>query len=260
MRSILVHADRGPGLASRLETSLSLARETDGHVTVLVDTPVARYVAMDPVGGSFVASDALNQALADDDANARAIEERLASQDVPFNVLRSESEPVEALAEAARLADVVVLSRSSGLVGELALVSRTPVLALSDDGPVPFPLSRACVAWDGGNEAATALRSSVPLLAACDSVTVLSVREKTGGFPGTEAMRYLSRHGVNAELTELTRSGSTEETLAAAVAQAGGQLLVMGAYGKNRMREWLFGGVTQYFLKNDEGPALLMAH
>ena len=122
MRSILVHADRGAGMTARLETALSLARTTGGHVTVLIDTPVTRYVAMDPMGGSFVASDALKQALADDDANAAKIEAHLKNEDVPFDLVRSEAEPVEALAKAARLADIVVLSRSSGLAGELALV------------------------------------------------------------------------------------------------------------------------------------------
>lgn len=260
MRSILVYADRGPGMAARLDTALSLARATAGHVSVLVDTPVTRFVAMDPMGGSFVASDALKQALADDDANAEEIAAHLKAGDVPFDVIRSEAEPVDALATAARLADLVVLSRSGGLAGELALVSRTPVLALTDDRALTFPLAKASVAWDGGDEAALALRNAIPLLAACGSVDVMTVLEKPGGFPATDALRYLSRHGVTAELKELTRRGSTEETLAAAVAQAGAQLLVMGAYGHSRMREFLFGGVTQYFLEEAKGPALLMAH
>jgi len=260
MRSILVYADRGAGMTARLDTALSLARVTGGHVTVLVDTPVARYVAMDPMGGSYVASDALKQALADDDANAAALEEHLQRGDVPFDVVRSEAEPVEALARAARLADMVVVSRSSGLAGEVALVSRAPVLVLTDDSPISFPLSSACIAWDGGDEAALALRNAVPLLAGCGSVQVLTVKEKPGGFPATEALRYLSRHGITADLEELTRRGSTEETLAAGVSRAGGQLLVMGAYGHSRVREFLFGGVTRHFLENSQTPALFLAH
>ncbi len=260
MRSILVHADRSPAMPARLETALSLARLDRGHVSVLVDTPIARYVAMDPMGGSYVASDALKQALAEDDAQAAEIEARLAGGDVPFDIIRSEDEPVEALAAAARLADVVVLSRAGGLAGELALASRTPVLVVADDGPLATPVARACVAWDGGDEAALALRNAAPLLRGCEAVSVLTVAEKPGGFPPTEALRYLSRHGVKAELVELPRTGSTEETLAAAVARAGADLLVMGAFGHSRMREYLFGGVTRYFLEESAGPALLLSH
>lgn len=260
MRSILVYADRGPSMRARLETGLSLARANGGHVTVLVDTPVTRYVAMDPMGGSYVASDALKKALADDDANAEAIEAQLTGQDVPFDLVRSEDEPVAALAAAARLADVVVVSRSSGIAGELALSARTPVLVLPDQGELALPLKSACIAWDGGNEAALALRSAVPLLVGCPEVHVLTVIEKPGGFPPTDADSYLSRHGIKTELSDLVRKGSTEETLAAAVAQRGAQLLVMGAYGKSRMREFLFGGVTRFFLEESANPALLLAH
>ena len=202
----------------------------------------------------------MKEALADDDAHGKAIEQQLASQDVSFDVLRSESEPLDALAAASKLADVVILSRSSALAGELALSVHTPVLVLPDLGELKLPLACACIAWDGGNESAMALRSAVPLLAGCAAVHVLTVKEKPGGFPATDAVRYLSRHGVSAELSEISRSGSTEETLAGEVARLGGELLVMGAYGKSRMREYLFGGVTRYFLEESAKPALLLAH
>ncbi len=260
MRSILVYADRGESSSAALEAGLSLARAAGGHLSVLVDTPVQSYVAMDPLGGSYFAADALNQALAADDARAKAIEAGLARQDVPFDVRHSDASPVDALAAAARLADLVVVSRSSGLAGELALTARTPVLVLSDRGEGKLPPEVACIAWDGGNEAALALRSSVPLLAGCRSVHVVTVSEKTGGFPATGAMNYLSRHGIKAELVELVRDGSTAETLAAAVDRAGAALLVMGAYGRSRMREYLFGGVTRHFLEAAQSPALLLAH
>lgn len=260
MRSILVNADRRPGSDARLETAVSLARASDGHVTVLVDTPVARYISMDPMGGSYVASDALKQAMADDDTNAEQIQARLSREDVSFDIIRSEAEPVEALAKACRLADVVVVSRSTGLAGELALLSRTPILTLSDDVPLSVPVGTACIAWDGGDEAALALRSAVPLLVDCANVELLTVAEKPGGFPTTEAVRYLSRHGIKPDLRDLERKGSTEETLERAVAQAGAELLVMGAYGHSRVREYLFGGVTRFFLEDAKGPALLLAH
>ena len=89
---------------------------------------------------------------------------------------------------------------------------------------------------------------------------MITVQEKARGFPATDALRYLSRHGIKAELQELARTGSTEETISAAVARLQGQLLVMGAYGHSRMREYLFGGVTRYFLNDCPAPALLLAH
>jgi nucleotide-binding universal stress UspA family protein len=214
---------------------------------------------MDPMGGSYVASDALKQAMTDDDTNAAELEARLQREDVPFDVIRSEAEPVDALGRAARLADVVILSRSGGLSGDVAMLSRTPVLALPDDKPMSVPLCKACIAWDGGDEAAMALRAAISLLATCDKVEVVAVADHPGNFPPTQALRYLSRHGVTAELNEVTRRGSIEETLAVAAANA--DVLVMGAYGHSRVREFLFGGVTRFFLEEMENsPPLFMAH
>lgn len=260
MRSILVYADRGPSMPSRLETALSLARTTGGHLTVLVDTPIQRYISMDPMGGSYVATDALNQALAEDDAQAETIAGRLEVQDVPFDVVHTEIEPVDALASASRLADVVVLSRSSAMAGDLAMITHTPILVLPDETELTLPLNCAAIAWDGGDEAALALRSCIPLLKGCQNVNVVTVKEKPGGFPPIDALAYLSRHGIKAELHELARNGSTEETLAAAASKLQCQLLVMGAFGHSRMREYFFGGVTRYFLDDCPHPALLLAH
>lgn len=260
MRSILVNADRKPGNDARIDTALDLARDFNGHVTVLVDTPVSRYIAMDPMGGSYLISDALERARQDDDAAAATIEARMARDDVPFDVLRSEDDPVSALCNAGRLADLVIVSRSSGLAGEVAITSRTPVLALPDNRALAVPVRRACIAWDGGEQAAAALRAAVPLLKSCQIVKVVAISEKPGGFPATDALRYLSRHGIHAELEEHERRNTTEETLATAVARAHAELLVMGAYGKSRMREFLFGGVTAYFLNEADAPALLLAH
>lgn len=259
MRSILVHAYRGDAMSARLETGLSLARMLDGHVTLLVDTPVSRFVAMDPMGGSYLAADALKQALAEDDQQAAAIAEKLGNNDVPFDVVRSEAEPIDALAAAARLADVVVTSRAQHLVGDLAVNLRTPVLVTEDEAALSFPLTSACIAWDGGEQSALAMRSAAPLLKDCGAVHVLTV-EGGDAFPATDALRYLSRHGVKAELHEVARVATIEESLAMACARLNGQLLVMGAYGHSRMREFLFGGVTRYFVENCERPALFLAH
>ena len=260
MRSILVFADRSAASPARLETALSLARMTDGHVSVLIDTPVARFMSMDAMGGSYIAADAIAEALSRDDAYAEEVVAHLRREDVPFDVVRCEDEPVDALVQAALLADVIILSRECEFAGDVAVSSNTPVLLVPEDRPLTLPLDRVCVGWDGGEEAAGAIRLAAPLLARCGEVHVLAVREKAGGFPATDALRYLSRHGVKAELHEMERVGSIEETLAAGVARVQGDLLVMGAYGHSRLREYLFGGVTRYFLGTGAGPALLLAH
>jgi len=40
----------------------------------------------------------------------------------------------------------------------------------------------------------------------------------------------------------------------------GVDLLVAGAYGHSRLREFVFGGVTRTLLAATDGPAMLLAH
>jgi nucleotide-binding universal stress UspA family protein len=260
MKSILLSADRPAGFEARLETALSLARSTGGHISALVNMPVAAHVVMDPMGGTYFAGEAFDRLRDDRDQRGKAIEARLAREDVPFDVISTEGDPVESLAGAARFADVVVVSHGDGLAGDLALTATVPVLRVADDTALSFPVGKACIAWNGSEEAAFALRSAVPLLIGCAGVELIAVIDHSGGFPATEALRYLSRHGICADLQEIERRGSTEETLAVAVGRSGASLLVMGAFGKSRMREFLFGGVTAHFLENAGPIALFMAH
>ena len=259
MRSILVLADRGAASKARLETALNLARASGGHLTVMVDTPVARFMSMDAMGSAYLAADAIRDALARDDAFADDLAQHLRREDVPFDIVRCEDEPVEALCAAARLADVIVLSRGQDCAGQVAVSAKTPVLLVPESRIMTMPVASACIGWDGGEEAAAALRIAAPLLAHCADVHVITVAEKPGGLLASDALRYLSRHGVKAELVEVARVGSVEESLAAGVAQVKGDLLVMGAFGHSRLREFLLGGVTRYFLNAPDGPALLLA-
>lgn len=260
MKSILLSADRPAGFDARLETALGLARSTGGHISALVNMPVAAHVVMDPMGGTYFAGEALDRLRDDRDQRAEAVQARLSREGVPFDVVSTEGDPVESLASAARFADVVVVSHGDALAGDLALTATVPVLRVADEAPLAFPVEKACIAWNGSEEAAFALRSAVPLLAGCKSVEIVTVIDHSGGFPATEALRYLSRHDIHAELQEIERRGSTEETLAIAVAHTGASMLVMGAFGKSRMREFLFGGVTAHFLDSTGPLALFMAH
>ncbi|MFO1254950.1 MAG: universal stress protein [Sphingomonadaceae bacterium] len=261
MRSILVQTGRDAENAVRLDSAMEVARTREGHVTLLIDTPVDRFVTVDPYGGTYIAREALEAAVAEDDALAALFEGRLANDDVPFDIAKFETAPVEAMTAAGKLADLIVVSQGCGYAGDLAVEARCPVLVLPRGKRLRLPVGCAAIAWDGGDQAAVALRAAVPLLADCASVHVLTVTdEAAGGFPPTDALRYLARHGIKAELAEVRKGTSIEETLAGEVARLGTDLLVMGAYGHSRVREFLFGGVTRYFLEDEEAPALLLAH
>ena len=67
-----------------------------------------------------------------------------------------------------------------------------------------------------------------------------------------------ARHGVTIALRRLAReAGGVGDTLLAAAADAGADMLVMGAYGHSRFREFVFGGATRHVLRHMTMPTLL---
>lgn len=260
MRSIVLPADSRAGFAGRLETALDLARAFNGHLSVQVDVPLDQFVINDMYGGTLIAAQAMDEARAAGVQLGHRLDTLLAAQDVPFDIEERDEMPVDALSDAALLADLVVADISLDWLSSLLVRTSTPVLALPAAN-APARLDRvACVAWDASDASARALRAAAPLLARCDEVHVLSVGvDRRETFPRADAMRYLSRHGVHAELHSLQRNLSVEETISAYARRLEADFLVMGAFGHSRLREFLVGGVTRYFLTAGD-MALFLAH
>jgi len=75
---------------------------------------------------------------------------------------------------------------------------------------------------------------------------------------GDAVAKHLARHGVAAVL-EYVKSGGQEigETFEAYVGEHAADLLVMGAYGHSRMREFILGGATDSMLSRPPTWVLL---
>lgn len=269
MRSILVHADHDAANEARLQAALDIARRQRGHVTPLIATPFQQFVAVDPFGGSYILADAIAKAEADDSALQTALSQRLSVEDVPWDIVAADGDIVASLAAGATFADLAVVSLPGGskghqrepamLAGDLALAITAPVLALPRDFTVLDFDAPAMIAWNGSPEAAHALRAAIPLLAG-RKVELVSVGVTDGSLPDTGALTYLSRHDIHAEARAVERGSLTvEEALERAALDMGAGLVVMGAFGRGRLRETLFGGVTRYLITGGLFP-LLLAH
>jgi nucleotide-binding universal stress UspA family protein len=269
MRSILVHADHDPANESRMQAALDIARRQRAHVTLMIATPFQQFITVDPFGGSYLAAEAMAKAQADDAALEAALSARLAREDVLWDVVVADGDIAGSLAAAATFADLAIVSLPGGkrdrrrepamLAGDLALAISAPVLALPQDLATLDFDAPALVAWNGSPEAAHALRAAIPLLAG-RRVELVSVGSDDGSLPATDALAYLSRHGIHAESRVIARGAvSVEEALEKAALDMGAGLIVMGAFGRGRLRETLFGGVTQYLVTSGRVP-LLLAH
>lgn len=146
-------------------------------------------------------------------------------------------------------------------LGRLLLTVPLPFLLLPADLPhdTPPPATIA-IAWNGSREALRALRAALPLLRRASRVVLLrsaSTRpiDDPSWPPAQSLDAYLAWQGIDCVPATVSINGP--EALFAAAADTDADLLVMGAYGKGRYAEWLFGGATQYALRNVRMPLFL---
>lgn len=262
MKSILLHVQDDESLNCRLETALALARASGGHLSCLHVTPIEAYVAFDTFGGVFVMQDII-ESLDKHEADLRTrVEGHLQKEDVSWDYQQMTGSVLNKLVSYAALADVIVTSREShkqthavrplSLFGDLLHQSRTPLVIPASNGVICDPSGPVLIGWDGSYEAANAVRSAVSLLSLSSKVEILVVEEEDEKlFPATRVLEYLSRHGVHADLhIESAEKYRIPDVLIGRAEQIKASYLVIGGYGRSRVGEYLFGGVTRRLLQD----------
>ena len=168
----------------------------------------------------------------------------------------------------ARLSDLVVFGpiRENDQAGlaeafvQVLVETDRPVLRATDEMPKTFA-RRIAVGWDGKTAAAQAVAAAMPYLARADSVEILSVQRPPLKPEATEGLReYLALHGVRS-VERLIDPGHKRigEALLEAAGQSHADLLVVGGYGRGRLRESLIGGVTRHVIAH-AGLSVFMVH
>ena len=126
-------------------------------------------------------------------------------------------------------------------------------------------LDRLVCCWDGSRPAARAINDALPFLTRAGAVDLLIVlNEKTKNdereIRGVEMGKHLARHGIKVEVkTMVAPDIDVTNTILSYVADSSATMIVMGAYGHSRLREFLLGGVTRGILSSMTVP-VLMSH
>jgi nucleotide-binding universal stress UspA family protein len=171
-------------------------------------------------------------------------------------------------------ADIVVVSATdpaevSGV--ELDCIERVlvgagrPLLVLPRSSEHVLDLNQVVIGWNGGREAARAVFDAIPLLQASKSVHVVCVDSKneervTPEAPGRRIVATLQRHKIKAEAKTMQGGGeSAGKALLKHAQEIDAGLIVMGAYGHSRLREFVFGGATRHVLDDMTRP-VFMSH
>jgi nucleotide-binding universal stress UspA family protein len=123
-------------------------------------------------------------------------------------------------------------------------------------------LRSALVAWKDCLEARRAVADALPLLAKVKEVTVAGIAEEEGSQAAVrrqteDVVNWLSRHGIVARAHVPACCGNAVQQLDRIAADTGAGVVVAGAYGRSRFREWVLGGVTQHLVGQTARCALL---
>jgi len=276
-RNILLHLDSHAACSKRIAAALDLGERFGARVTGVAPTGnlvVPYAMDMAPPGELLVEWQETLQRQARTAADAFEAAARQAGF-VRVETRVAEGSDIPAITQGARYTDLVMIGQvdpaGTGVgqeemsAGEVVLGCARPVLVVPYIGaPVGFG-KHVLIAWNGSREASRAVADALPLLKKAQRVTVMAVNPEIderghGELPGADLAAFLAQHDVSIEV-EADRGAQDDvgEELLSRIADLDCDLLVMGAYGHSRAREWAFGGVTRTILRSMTVP-VLMSH
>ena len=146
-------------------------------------------------------------------------------------------------------------------LGDLVMQAGRPVLVVPTTAKVKF--DRVLVGWKDTRESRLAVLNALPFLAKATQVTVAEVaaEEDLAEARGdvADVVGWLKNHGVQAEPLAVASKGDDAAQLSAIAQDQNADLVVAGAYGHSRLREWVLGGVTRDLLLHT-GRCSLLSH
>jgi len=281
-KTITVYIDGREGQDSRLRAAALLANDHGAHLVGTAATGIS-WLDYATLTGSMGAPMPMPES--DFQGLRDAAEARLAVFRRDAGRLGVESFETHAIDDDAKYAlllesrytDLVVLSQDSPTAAApglpayvahlpqyVALHGVRPVLVVPHDYNKAVIPGTVVVGWDGGMPVMRAITAALPLLERAESVQLVLINpdERSalhGEQPGADMALYLARHGVHVEVIRERTTSTEGEALIALARDAGAGLMVTGAYGHSRYREWALGGVTRELLERARVP-LLIAH
>jgi nucleotide-binding universal stress UspA family protein len=286
IKTILVPATGSDSDGAVFASALTIARRFSAHLEFLHVRPDATAMAVaisaDTGGATMVGGivERLEEDASQREAKARGLfdgfcqREGLALGDSPSGApgpsaewLRETGAEPYWVADRGRTADLLVIGRPAADEGVLletlegVLIDSGRPLLIPATAPLTALPDTVAIAWKPSPQAARALTAASPFLDIAKQIVILTVAEDQRG-PAEETDRLtaaLRWRGVPVSVRHLQPDAqSAPETLLSAAAEHAA-LLVMGGYGRSRLREWIFGGFTLHVLRGADVP-VLMAH
>ncbi|WP_055046715.1 universal stress protein [Devosia sp. A16] len=273
INDIAIHLTGSGEDAFRIGEAAAVARTLDARLTGIYLHQLPEVLAItDPSGSAFLRR-LVAQSEAEAEAAVKAADQDLRRFGLPYEVRRLDVYPRqagEAMSNLVRQSDLFVGTRPYGdpdkaqAIEEAVLFqSGRPCLFVPPSYQRRSVCENVLLAWKNTPEAARAVADAMPLLKRAKSVVVaivdeaLGAPEEQGNAPDEDVGRYLSRHGIKADVHIIDGWTNTGAAILNEAARTAAHLIVMGAYGHSRLREWLLGGATREVLSSAPVPVLV---
>ncbi len=278
--TILVSLNETDQIDVLLKVTAGLASKHDAHVIGLYAIP-AVYVR--PVIYTYVTADIIDTGSSFFDRRAEIAEQKF-NQAMKKEGFRGEWRKVDgrthlvssAVVEHGRMVDLIVVSQGSldsdngseiDFADRVVLEGGRPVLLVPTSGTFDVVAQNVVIGWNATRESARAAFDAVALMGKGSKAHIVWVdselqeQEEAGqALPGAELAASFARHGVETFSEPVATPGlEPVDALLTRVFDVGADMLVMGAYGHSRMREFIFGGSTRKVLDQMTVP-VLMSH
>ncbi len=259
--TLMVHSELGRPNTTCLKIAGDLAERLNASVIGVAVCQPMRIIYND----GYVPGDMIERDLQEIDAEIKAAEAEfraaLGSRAIEWRSAVIYRPLSGHIAQEARSADLIITGVDANVsmfdtsrhvdIGDLVMQAGRPCLIVPATAE-QFSLDHAIVGWKDCGETRRAIRDALPLLKLARRVTVIEIVAEEDLVAAharlDDVVGWLKRHGIDSGGKALPATGDDALTLYRIIEDNGGDVLVAGAYGHSRLREWVWGGVTRDLL------------
>ncbi|MGP1614696.1 MAG: universal stress protein [Pollutimonas bauzanensis] len=272
---IAIHLNHDSGCKRRLRAAIQLASDHKAElIGVYPGELAARYMHEDTVIPDEIYHVLRNQAAHERGEIQKLFTHETAAAGVTAHWRTPQGAPDEALAMHARYCDLLIMSKSDNrdtvaaivpnLPESVVMAAGRPVLMIPAVGEV-LPIGRRVLfCWDHRRESARAFMDASPILQSCSELVVLTVDPQPENLRKQDLREndfadYCASLGYPKprEIFKESEGFGVGNIILNSATDHGSDLIIMGAYGHSRMRQWVMGGASRTLLSSMTVPILL---
>lgn len=272
---IAIHLNHDSGCKRRLRAAIQLASEHKAElIGIYPDEQAASYLYEDTVMPEEVHKILRNKVAEARNEIQRLFIHETSAAGVKAHWRTPQGPAEESLALHARYCDLLIMSKASdkdtvasfipNLPEAVVMAAGRPVLMIPAAGEV-LPIGRRVLfCWDQRRESARAFSDAAPILQACSELVVLTIDPQPENLRKKDLREndfadYCASLGYPKprEVFKDSTGIGVGNVILNSATDHGSDLIIMGAYGHSRMRQWIMGGASRTLFSSMTVPVLL---